>query len=616
MKKLSMLSAVLIFCFVVACGDDDDSGENYHHPPNQNQIHENQNNQDPPNQTNQNNQDPPNQTNQNNQEPPNQTNQNNQEPPNQTNQNNQEPSPPPATCEAPIEPVEVDEADHIVGDGAPESCTEELLAAAIAEGGTIAFDCGEDDVVIDITEALELRTDVDTTIVGDGKITLDGGRQEGRINRIFYYHSPDHRATDTLVTLQGLTLQNAEAPAEDFTEQDSDNPECAWGYKDGAGGALRMRDGRLHVIDSVFRHNRAAEFGPDTGGGAIYAVGAMEVVTVGSTFVDNQGSNGGAIGLLQSDGLFYNTEIIDNRATGEGQNFGGATGCPDFNHGEQGGAGGNGGAIAIDGSNVEDVEFCGVVLRDNHANELATLFRTPNTHRGETTMRRVHFDSNHAGDGGGALWMQDMELSIYDSAITNNSSDGLGAGVRVGQGPHGSTLHIENTTFYNNVANESLGGGLVFSGEGMLRNVTFAENEAAGGEGYFGAAIVAHGSESSDFHVHNTIFWNNIDDHQYTPMTCSVGSPGEPTTLPGSNNFQWPETRHGSSDIEDNPCTSDIVFADAELGGLGDNGGPTPTMMPATDSVVIGAGEDCPEIDQRGEERPEQGCTAGAVELP
>ena len=120
-----------------------------------------------------------------------------------------------------------------------------------------------------------------------------------------------------------------------------------------------MRDGRLHVIDCVFRNNHAADVGPDTGGGAIYAIGALEVILVGSTFVGNDGSNGGAVYLLQSDGVFYNSTFEDSRATGMGQNFAGATGCPEFNHAEQGGAGGNAGAIGIDGGSVERIEFCG-----------------------------------------------------------------------------------------------------------------------------------------------------------------------------------------------------------------------------------------------------------------
>jgi hypothetical protein len=56
------------------------------------------------------------------------------------------------------------------------------------------------------------------------------------------------------------------------------------------------------------------------------------------------------------------------------------------------------------------------------------------------------------------------------------------------------------------------------------------------------------------------------------------------------------------------------MFADAMLGALQDNGGPTPTMMPAAGSVAIGLGADCPDTDQRGEPRSTTTCTAGAVE--
>jgi hypothetical protein len=523
--------------------------------------------------------------------------------------------PPAAHCEPPIALEDTSTPDHVVGDGTPESCTEEALAAAVSQGGVIVFSCGEGEVTVPITSALQVRVDVDTVIDGGGAVILDGGRLEGRQTRIIELHSPNYRVTTTRLVLQRLTLQHAEAPAEDFTAQDPSDERCAWGYKDGEGGAVRVRDARLHVIDTVFRGNRAASPGPDTGGGAIYALGALEVIVVGSTFVDNQGSNAGAVGLLQSDGVFYNSSFVDNRATGEGQNYGGATGCPPFNHAEQGGAGGNAGAIGIDGGSVERVELCGVVFRGNHAGELGgAIARTPNSHRGRSTFNRCLFEDNYAGAGGGAVWMMDMRFELFSSTVAGNRADGLGGGVRVDQGPHGSTIRIENTTFHGNVAERSLGGALVFSGEGLVRNCTFAENEAAGGEGFFGAAIVAHGPESSGLHVHNTLFWNNVDEHEWTPMTCSIGSPGAPTTLPGAGNLQWPPTRNGPNEQPDNPCTPDIDFADAALAPLSDNGGPTPTMMPPPGSPAIGAGDDCPEIDQRGQPRPPTGCTAGAVE--
>ncbi|MCB9593102.1 MAG: hypothetical protein H6719_10250 [Sandaracinaceae bacterium] len=521
--------------------------------------------------------------------------------------------PPPTSCDPPITLEDTTAPDQVVGDGTAASCTHAALAAAVAEGGVITFDCGGD-ATIDVTEELALRTDVDTIIDGGGAITLDGGRTAGRQNRIFHFDSPDYRRNTTRVVLQRLTLQNAEAPASDFTPQDAGNPMCAWGYKDGEGGAMRIRDGRLHVIDCVFRNNAGASPGPDTGGGAIYALGALEVIVVGSSFVGNEGSNHGALGLLQTDVVIYNSVFEDNQATGMGQNFGGASGCPVFNHEEQGGAGGNAGAVGIDGDSVERVEFCGVTFRNNRANELGTVARTPNGHRGLSTFNRVLFEGNHAGDGGGAIYMQDMELEMYASAVIGNTSDGNGAGVRIEQGPHGSTILIENTTFQGNQSNRALGAGLVFSGEGLLRNCTFAENDAAGGEGFFGAAIVAFGAESQRLRIQNTIFWNNVDDHEWTPMTCMVDNPGAPVPLPGSGNVQWPRLRNGPSMVEDNPCTTDIVFADAMLSPLADNGGPTPTMMPGAGSMAIGLGADCPETDQRGEPRPTGTCAAGAVE--
>lgn len=517
--------------------------------------------------------------------------------------------PPPPTCEAPIALADTSAPDHVIGDGTAASCTEAALASAVTSGGVITFDCGAAPVTIALSAALTPPLDRDTVIDGGGLVTLDGG---GR-TRILDAQSPNYRATSTRVVLQRLTLANAQAPATDFTPQNPSNERCAWGYKDGEGGAVRVRDLRLHVIDCVFRDNRAAPTGPDTGGGAIYALGALEVIVVGTSFVGNEGSNGGAVYLLQSDGVFVNTTFEGNRATGEGQNFGGATGCPSFNHAEQGGAGGNAGALGIDGNSVERVELCGVVFRNNHANELGTVFRTPNSQRGLSTFNRCFFDGNHASAGGGAIWMQDMELQLYNSTIANNTSNGLGGGVRIDQGPHGSTILIENSTFYRNVTDRALGGGLVFAGEGLVRNCTFAENAVTGGEGFFGAALVSHGPESQRLRVQNTIFWNNRDDHEWTPMTCSVGNPGAPVPVPGGGNIQWPRLRNGPNMQMDNPCTPDILFADAELGALGDHGGPTPTLVPAS-AMVVGLGSDCPETDQRGEPRSRDTCAAGAVE--
>lgn len=61
----------------------------------------------------------------------------------------------------------------------------------------------------------------------------------------------------------------------------------------------------------------------------------------------------------------------------------------------------------------------------------------------------------------------------------------------------------------------------------------------------------------------------------------------------------------------------DEVVGDLMLAGLGDNGGPTLTHLPAAGSPVLGSADAgrCPATDQRGVTRPQgDGCDAGAVE--
>jgi hypothetical protein len=142
-----------------------------------------------------------------------------------------------------------------------------------------------------------------------------------------------------------------------YYPQDSGNPRCAYGYKDGSGGSIFMRNGVLHVIDVAFYHNRAALLGPDVGGGAIYVLGVPEIIVSGSQFVGNRAANGGAIGMLfAGNPRIYNSVFEDGTAEGVGANYV-QPGCPEFNHAEQGGAGGNSGAVVFDGLNDDDAVY-------------------------------------------------------------------------------------------------------------------------------------------------------------------------------------------------------------------------------------------------------------------
>ena len=478
-------------------------------------------------------------------------------------------APPAEICTPSIALYDSSSPTAVIGTGTSASCVEADLRAAAAAGGVITFNCGSDPVTISITETIDLPVDRDTIIDGGGLVTLDAGL----VARHFYFHHPDWMNNQSKVVLQRLVLRNGQAPAGEYFPQDSDNPECAYGYKEGSGGVIYMRNGVLHVIDSEFYDNRAALIGPDVGGGAIYVVGVPEVIITGSRFVGNRGANGGAVGMLfAGTPEIYNSLFEDNTAEGVGMNYVEA-GCPNFNHDEQGGAGGNSGAVYFDGLNDAGVTYtiCGAVFRNNRANELGgALFRTPNAGVRELELDRCLFDAN-TGRMGGVSFIKDNNVTVRATTFMNNRSGVDIDGTEIG-GPFGGlwissgTIDLENSTFANNQPN-----GLDVAG-GTVTNATFVSSRPNGG-----------------FTVTNSLF---------VETSCSE-------TMTGSANLQWPNAT---------ACAGGTSFADPGISTIGDHGGMTPTFMPAAAGPVVGVGSDCPATDQRGESRNSASCAAGSVE--
>jgi hypothetical protein len=252
-------------------------------------------------------------------------------------------------------------------------------------------------------------------------------------------------------------------------------------------------------------------------------------------------------------------------------------GCPNFNHDEQGGAGGLAGAVYFDGMNDDGFVYtiCGSVFRNNRANELAgALFRTPNLAVRQMLIDRSLFDGNTARTGG-VSFIKQNDLTVRDTLFVGNRGgvNVTGASVQGGSGGlwvNDSGLDLANSTFSDNSP-----GGLTVELYGgataTVRNATFANS----------------GSDS-DIRADNSVFIG---------VSCA--------TSQGSHNVQWPQS---------GTCPGDTLHQDAKLGALADNGGPTRSMMPASDSPVLGIGEECPATDQRGEPRTASGCDAGAVE--
>jgi hypothetical protein len=482
-----------------------------------------------------------------------------------------EPGEPPAeACEPTLELVDTTAPDHVVGTGTKESCTSQALVEAAEQGGIVTFDCGAEPHTIVLEEGIDVPTDRDTVIDGGGKIELDG---DGKY-RHFTFDSPGWQTNENKLVLERIVLRNGLAPLGEYFPPVDGEPDCAYGYKEGSGGAVYMRDGVLQVIDSEFYDNQAALIGPDVGGGAIYAQGVSGVTISGSVFKGNRASNGGAVGMLFANPLIENSLFEDNTAEGVGQNTAGHDQCPEFGHAGQGGAGGLAGAVYFDGMNADGFVYtiCGSVFRNNRANELAgALFRTPNVSVREMLIDRSLFDGNTALVGG-VSFIKQNDLTVRASSFLHNRAGLLVDGTDVG-GPIGGlwvnegTVDLENSTFYDNLPT-----GLIIEGTGTVKNATFFESDVNG---------------SVDF-----------DNSLFVDSECSdLGA--------GTGNVAFPD---------DGGCVSGATIEDPQLAAPADNGGPTPTCLPNA-SVVSGKGSSCPADDQRGEAREPASCAAGAVEL-
>ncbi|HSQ66022.1 MAG TPA: right-handed parallel beta-helix repeat-containing protein [Polyangiaceae bacterium] len=468
------------------------------------------------------------------------------------------PPPPKAVCDLPAQPVDTSKPTTVVGDGSPASCTDSAFRAAVAAGGIVTFDCGANPVTI--TVASEVPVSKDTTIDGAGTVTLSGGGT----SRILHITSAWNVATP-LLTVQNLTFTGG------FTSDVLNTKSTAKG-----GGAIFEDGGSLTVIDCTFTHNQCATTGQDVSGGAINGQGVGTLIIVGSTFSDNTGSNGGAVGTQDENVTVVNSTFANNSATGTDGNPGN---------------GGNGGGLTYDGAHVS-LTLCGDTFTGNKANAAGgAVFRVGYNSAGGApsvvNIDRYTFDGNSvdASTGNAAgLYLENVTINMSGTTISNNTGH-YGGGIWCGQS---ATANFTNVTIADNTA--SGGGGVWFANgvTGTFLNCTVAGNT---GDGLFGG--------DTGVSLQNTIVANNVRGTLDGTTNCAKqhGSSGPNLQFPGTGTL----------------CAPSITVADPLLGALQDNGGPTKTMLPASGSPALGKGTGCPPIDQRGNTRP-SACTLGAVE--
>ncbi|XAH25819.1 choice-of-anchor U domain-containing protein [Xylophilus sp. GW821-FHT01B05] len=227
------------------------------------------------------------------------------------------------------------------------------------------------------------------------------------------------------------------------------------------------------------------------------------------------------------------------------------------------------------------------------------------------------FQGNAATYGGAIL--NDGDSGSSSPAITNTTFSGNsattygGAIYNYGDSGGSSSPAITNTTFSGNLA--AYGGAIYSYGNSSgssspaITNATFSGNSAV----YYGGAIytVGGGSTTSRPSVTRSVFWGN---------TAGRG-PQAWTSSNAQITFNNSLIQGGCASDGDGggggacPGPGPLLTADPLLGPLQDNGGPTPTMLPAANSPVIDAGGACTGSDQRGVARPQgSACDLGAVE--
>ena len=250
---------------------------------------------------------------------------------------------------------------------------------------------------------------------------------------------------------------------------------------------------------------------------------------------------------------------------------------------------------------------------------------------GTLTLSHCTISTNSASSEGGAIRNRGGALVITACTIKENSADQKGGGIY-----HDSSgsLTVENSTFRDNYGAAD-GGGIYADGPTQIANSTFSGNSTGDDGGGF------YNKDAAT--VTNCTFSGNStaagSDHRGGGIYVSSGTVTLRNAILADNASDAGPDCYGTINSQDynliedtSSCTilgtttHNIYGVDAELGALGDNGGPTDTMAlckagdttggcagtvtdsPAIDRILPSSGV-CGSTapyneDQRGEARP------------
>lgn len=425
---------------------------------------------------------------------------------------------------------------------------------------------------------------------GTGTLTINGGTYENNSSDFFAGFLASYGVT----TITGTAINS------NTSIQDA--------------GAIYLYPGAdLTIIDSTLDNN-STSFDSYNRGGAIYADGAT--VTINNSTLSNNLTNGvgGAMFTFDTVITVENGSILAGNSTRTDHDWG------------------RGGAIWIDGPLGQLTITDSTIDSNTTGLDGGGIACTA----GQATISNSIISNNTTGGYGGGVRARDCAMTITDTLIDNNSvtetipnssNRNGGGGLFVDLG----AVDVSNSLFTSN--SSALGGGGIFVEDGSITvtNSTFTGNSAQDGGAIankdsttlYGNTIVGNSAQNGGglyAVTRNPIIRNNlIGDNNATISGPDLWGAFQ------SVGFNFVE------DITDATFTwthpADILGLAPALFPLADNGGPTQTMLPLPDSVVVDAGYCEEATDQRGvgfarvvdhwlvNPSGGNGCDIGAVEL-
>ena len=253
-----------------------------------------------------------------------------------------------------------------------------------------------------------------------------------------------------------------------------------------------------------------------------------------------------------------------------------------------------------DGANEIDVSISDVTIKfgsvSGGANGGGILSRE------NVTLTRVEVDDNRVfgtgSVGGGIHIFGNGSLTMIDSAVTRNSSDGTSGGINIAS-TGGAT--ITGSTISGNRTEGNAGGIGVFVGNVTIRNSTIANNRADDrnmGGGVGGGLYVIIPPTQGSVTLKSSLFAGNVIGFFSTGTRDDIRNLAGLDTAASRNNLV--ETTGVSAGGLTNGVNSNLVGAAAMLLPLNDYGGPVRTHGIVEGSPAIDAGSGGGATDIRG----------------